>query len=139
MTMFLKLKIFMWTIVSPFELRKGPIDSFKSLIQNSAATSSGLSVDELVRTADSILLFRVFGKQLFRTRCLKRAFVIFKLLKSQGYQPIAHIGFSKASSTPQSHVWISVDDQRISDPHWVPQRVFHEMVAISDEVTHVQG
>jgi hypothetical protein len=140
-TMFLSFRILTWTIIAPVAMRLGPARAFTLFApkKRDAATKNRPSRENLVALADRILLFRVFGRLLFRTRCYKRTLVLFRLLRMHGYDAVAWIGLDLDRDGLAGHAWLTVDDARIVDPTFTPERDFTPFLAIGDRVERFTG
>ena len=98
-----------------------------------------MAVDELVALADRLLLWRIFGRLLFRTRCYKRSLVLFRLLRLHGHDARAVIGIDREGPGLVAHAWLTVDGRRLMDPTFSPPRSWIAMLEIGDRVEKVTG
>ena len=127
----LRLKILVWTLAAPFAMLFGPARAFLLFKPSQAPTPSSNEnvIESLIKEADGILLFRVFGKLLFRTRCLKRSLVLYRLLRSRGHDAVACVGFQRVGDELRGHAWIKIGDKIIPDaqPNDNPCITFYEI------------
>ena len=138
---FLFLRILGWILVAPVVMRFGPARAF-SLFRPASARSSppASDVTVLVALADRLLLFRLFGRLLFRTRCYKRTLVLYRLLRLHGFDARAVIGVDRDAATGiAAHAWLTVDGRRIDDPTFTPPRRFMPLLEIGDWVERMTG
>lgn len=130
----LTLRLILWTLAAPFALRRGTLAAFAAW-RPAQAQASPLPVTTLVSAADRVLLFRIGGKLLFRTRCLKRTLVLFRLLRLCGHPAVAHLGLVTTPDGARSgHAWLSVRGERIPDPDFAPHGALTAFYEIGDGV-----
>lgn len=129
----LTLRLILWTLAAPRALWRGPLAAFAAW-RPRRPLSESRPVAALVAHADRVLLCRVFGKLLFRTRCLKRTLVLYRLLRLHGHPAVAHIGLvTTADGARSGHAWLSVRGERIPDPDFAPGGAFTAFYEIGDE------
>jgi len=136
---FLIIRVFILTLLSPFVLLLGPINAFRILgLKKISHKKNYVDYDEIIAIADKILLFKIFGKLFFRTRCLKRTLVLHRILRSYGFDVKAIIGFDRERNGVAGHAWLMLNGKKISDPIFTPQREFIPFVEIGAEVKKVK-
>jgi hypothetical protein len=133
------LRVLAWTLIAPVVMRLGPARAFEVFRPAPAAHAPHADLNTLVARADRVLLFRVFGRLLFRTRCYKRTLVLFRLLRLHGYDAIAWIGLDLDPDGLSGHAWLTVDGARIVDPTFTPPRDFTPFLSIGDRVERFTG
>lgn len=96
----------------------GPIARYRlglalRLLENLPAFRVGppLPAEEVVAAAERVLSFRVFGRLLFRTRCLKRSLVLYRLLRVHGHPAVFHVGAPRdvGKQTCRGHAWVTLE------------------------------
>ncbi|RMH58979.1 MAG: lasso peptide biosynthesis B2 protein [Candidatus Hydrogenedentota bacterium] len=102
-------------------LRRNPVEAFQAVLcpVTNVPSEQRLPLSEIVEAVDTILLFRIAGKLLFRTRCLKRSLILYWILRNEGYSAEVQLGFLRDTSVEDSlrgHAWITVDGNPIPDP-----------------------
>lgn len=131
------MQAFLYALVAPLAMAAGPARAFR-LYTSSVAPHTLLSVQEIVDAADRILLQRVFGRLILRTRCLKRTLVLQRLLRRNGHDAIAWVGFDRSADRLDGHAWLTVGDERVPDPVFAPPRDFTPFLRVSDRVEIVR-
>lgn len=139
MKIFLYIHILAVTLVSPFFLLFGPMKAFQFFQQKKLPNKNRFAVQEIISVADKILLFNIFGRLIFRTRCLKRTLVLYHLLRYYGYNAKAILGFDKENKSIIGHAWLMLDDEKIADPIFTPQREFVPFIEIDSEVRIIKN
>lgn len=134
----LTLRIIWWTLTAPLAMRRGPVECFLAFSPRVRAVAATSDPAALTMAADRVLLFRAFGKLVFRTRCLKRALVHFRLLRFYGHRPVARIGFEKSNTGLVGHSWLTVGDYRVPDANFSEPGAFKEFFEIDDEIRRIQ-
>lgn len=128
----LSLTVLAWTLLAPWVMRRGPRDAFESW-RRPRPVATSRSPENLVTIADKILLARVFGKLLFRTRCLKRTLVLWRLLRAHGHDVRAVVGFDREGAHGLAgHAWLELEGARIPDPIFSPVRAFTPFLVFGD-------
>lgn len=125
----LEIKVLGWTIAAPFFLRR-------KIFSPVPKADARKDIHRFVERADRVILFKVFGKLLFRTRCLKRTYVLYRLFRENGHDAVAYIGFNKSGA---GHAWLVVDGIRVEDPVFTPAVEFTPFVEIGDAVRALKG
>jgi len=129
----LTLRLILWTLAAPLALWRGPLAVFAAWRPRRTRPDSQ-PIAALVARADRVLLFRMGGKLLFRTRCLKRTLVLFRLLRLYGHPAVAYIGLVTTPDGARSgHAWLCVQGERIPDPDFAPGGAFTAFYEIGDE------
>ncbi len=128
------VRVLLLTLAAPILFVRGPVRGFTLLGPVRVRRSRRLPAAILVALADRVLLARLFGRLVFRTRCLKRAFVLHRLLRGHGHDAVAVIGFSRDGEGLCGHAWITLDGRRLEDPVFAPPRDFIPFVEIGSEV-----
>lgn len=130
-------KVLIWTLQAPWVMRRGPAGAFEAWRTPRPRTRIA-DVQELLEAADAVLLARLLGKLVFRTRCLKRTLVLWRLLRAYGHDAVAIIGLDREESGAgrvarlAGHAWLEVEGRRIRDPVFTPPREFVPFLAIGD-------
>lgn len=134
----LRLRVILWTLAATPALAFGPARAFAWFRPREPRARLG-DPNALVATADSVLLFRIFGRLLFRTRCLKRTLVLYRLLRLYGHPAVAHIGLGRGANGFDGHAWLTLDGQRIEDPTFTPPRSFTPFLEIGETIRELRG
>lgn len=79
------------------------------------ARARPLPAEEIIRLADGLLCVKVLGRLLFRTRCLKRSLVLYRLLRAHGHAAEFHVGVRKSGETIHSHAWVTIGGKEIPE------------------------
>jgi hypothetical protein len=138
---YLSLRILGWILAAPFVMRLGPERAFAYFRPRAdSSVRRAASIEDLVARADRLLLFRLFGRLLFRTRCYKRTLVLYRLLRLHGFDARAVIGVDMDDEKGiVGHAWLTVDGRRIEDPIFTPPRRFVALMEIGDRVEVLTG
>lgn len=137
-----------WTLAAPFVLTRDPVVGFTKWrrtrplpgapVPGEPAGGPRFDATSLIALADRVLLTRFGGRLVFRTRCLKRTLVVWRLLRAHGHDVVAVIGFDRdhieadGQPTLAGHAWLELNGARIPDPVFSPPRNFTPFLAISD-------
>jgi hypothetical protein len=138
---FLSLRVLGWILAAPFVMGLGPERAFAHFRPRVDLSARGaISLPDLIVRADRLLLFRVFGRLLFRTRCYKRTLVLYRLLRLHGFDARAVVGVDLDDEKGiVGHAWLTVDGCRIEDPIFTPPRRFVALMEIGDRVEVLTG
>lgn len=130
-------KVLSWTLQAPWIMRLGPAGAFEAW-RSPRPPRRTPGVPELVEAADAVLLARLLGRLVFRTRCLKRTLVLWRLLRAYGHDAVAVVGLDREDGGARrdarlaGHAWLEVDGLRLRDPVFTPPRTFVPFLAIGD-------
>lgn len=69
----------------------------------------------VAEAAARVLEAKVFGKLVFRTRCLKRALVLYRLLRVHGHPVSFHLGVHPKRPPSESHAWVTLGGEEIPE------------------------
>ncbi len=127
-----------WTMAAPFVMRRGPVRAFETWRRERPPVAR-FGSEDLIAIADAILLCRVAGRLLFRTRCLKRTLVLWRLLRAHGHDPHALIGLDREGRGLAGHAWLELNGQRLKDPVFTPPRDFVPFLSIGDHTLALTG
>jgi hypothetical protein len=69
--------------------------------------------DATVRAGEIVRVSRLFGAG--DRDCLQRSLLLFRELTAAGEAPVLYVGFRKAASGLEGHVWVTCDGRLIAD------------------------
>ncbi|MEK8023116.1 MAG: lasso peptide biosynthesis B2 protein [Candidatus Hydrogenedentota bacterium] len=133
-----RLRVILWTLAAPLALRGGIARAFDWYRPRSAGSVHD-APERIVEAADKILLYRIRGRLVFRTRCLKRTLVLYRLLRESGHPAVAHIGLGRGEHGFDGHAWLTLHGRRIEDPTFTPQRDFTPFLEIDETSKELRG
>lgn len=135
----IRWRVLLWTLTAPLAIFSGPASAFQKWRRTRSPDITGVAADELIAIADEILLRRFAGRLIFRTRCLKRTLVIWRLLRAYGHDPHAVIGLDREGKRLAGHAWIEIEGRRLADPIFSPPRDFVPFLSIGDRTVALTG
>lgn len=135
----IRWNVLLWTLSAPLAMLRSPAEAFQRWRHARPPGNPGFPADELIAIADEILLRRFAGRLIFRTRCLKRTLVIWRLLRAHGHDPHAVIGLDREGRKLAGHAWIEIEGRRLADPVFSPPRDFVPFLSIGDRTVALTG